>query len=144
MPKADPRPLLINGLRVDRKTTTLGVARIMPPNSALTHYSGASFEYRVKLGAVLEYFPGAVESGRHEEPVAGTEFPALPTPVLERHATSRHAAELGFGIADAPLAARTRPDAGVELMRGIAEIVGDLLARIAADEAVCCRGRRLG
>src|SRR4029079_19361723 len=100
MPKGAVKSFSFNGLRVDRKNTTLGVGRIMPSKGAPPHYSGASVENRIKLGAVLDDFPGTGETGGYQEAVSWPELPALPALVFERDAAARQAAELRLGIAD--------------------------------------------
>ena len=100
------------------------------------HDLGARLKDGVKLGAILDDFPGALEARWHYETGAGTELPAIARQILEHHAAASEAAELGLGITNAPLAARARPASGEELLRGIGEVVGDGLPRVAGDQPV--------
>ena len=89
----------------------------MPPNGAHLHTLGARFEDGVKLSAILEHFPGALESGGYHEAITGAELPALTRVIFQCNSTACETAELRFAVADAPFTARARPHAGVELLR---------------------------
>src|SRR6185295_11518527 len=121
MPKGGHNPWLLSGLRVARKNTVTSAARIMPSFGAAAHLLGARVEYRVELGAILEHFPRAGEARRHHESFSRTELPAFARKIFQCHPSARQGAELRFRILDAPLAARARPDAGVELLARVAE-----------------------
>ncbi len=105
------------------------------PRGAM-HDLSARLKDGVKLGAILEDFPGAFEARWHHESGTGTEFPAIALPVFEHDAATSEAAELRLGVTDAPLAGGARPAAGEELLGGIGEVIGDGLPRVAGEQPI--------
>src|SRR5436190_726791 len=105
------------------------------PQDAL-HDLSARLEIGVKLGAILDDFPGALEARRHYETSPGTKLPAIARQILEHDAASYEAAELGLRISNAPLSARTGPATREELLRRIGEVIRDGLMRVAIDQRV--------
>ena len=105
------------------------------PRDAL-HDLSARLENGVKLGAILDDFPGALEARRHYETSPGAKLPAIARQILEHDPASYEAAELGLRISNAPLSASTGPAAGTELLRRIGEVIRDGLLRVADDQHV--------
>jgi hypothetical protein len=93
-------------------------------------------EYRVQLAAIFDHFPNTDESGRHDEAVAAAKFPALSGLVAQGNAALQQMAEFGFGVVDAPAAARGGPNAGKKLLAGITVIVPGGQLRLAAEDAI--------
>src|SRR6187399_502917 len=108
----------------------------MPLRMHALHDLSARLKYRVELGAIFEDFPCALEARRHYKTRPGTELPALPRQILEHDPAGHEAAELGLGISDTPLSARTGPAAGEELLRRVGEVIRDCLSRVSIDQPV--------
>src|SRR5678816_4281640 len=100
------------------------------PQDALQDLS-ARLKDGVKLGAILDDFPGPLEACWHYKTSPGTELPSIARQILEHDAAGYEAAELRLGISNAPLSARTGPAAGEELLRRIGEVVRDCLPWLA-------------
>src|SRR5215469_8761958 len=77
----------------------------------------------VDLGAVLDDLPGAAETGRDQEHIAGTEAAALAARVLDHYLPGSHDAQLVLGVAHTPFSARGRPAPGEELLARVTEII---------------------
>ena len=92
-------------------------------------------EDRVDLAAVFNDLPGADKSRRYHETVADTEFPTLSLLVGQSHAPFEQMAEFAFRVVDGPDPARGRPYAGEKLLTGIAEMIPERQAWLAADNS---------
>src|SRR5437868_13002876 len=98
--------------------------------------SRAGFEDGVDLGAILENFPGAGKARGHDESIAGPECTALARLALDHNTPSGDHAQLVLGIAHAPLAARSRPATGEELLTRVGEVIPHAMLGRAGDQAV--------
>ena len=115
----------------------------MPIPHGVLHDLSARLKDGVKLGAILDDFPGALEARRHYKTSPRTKLPAIARQILEHDAAGYEAAELRFGITNTPLSGGAGPVSGEELLRWIGEVVRDRMPRIARNERARRRRRRL-
>ena len=69
----------------------------------------------VQLRHRLEHFPGALEPGRNDKGLPGTEFPPALL-ILDAHSAASDVAELVLAVRDSPATRRAPPNTGMEAM----------------------------